>query len=482
MPFLNISARYLESDLYKILPMEKHRFALQSLLSPAQVITEDIRSFGHDRMPRYISASNPMMVVLPQSTEEVQSILQYCTKHQLPLVPSGGRTGLSGGAVAAKGEIVLSLSKMNRIVDIDPVNQSVTCEAGVIQENLDQALEPYGATLPYTLGSKGSCQIGGNVSTNVGGLKYSEYGPLRNYVLGLEVVLGNGTVLDLNHKVHKNNAGVDLKQLFIGAEGILGIITQITLKYVNNDPHFHLFMLGTHSMDQAVESVLTLKRRRFTLKAVEFLSRNCLESVVGNIPSMKDPFLTPHNFYLLFQINARQHEEISVFDVCNDLLEQNLAQDCVFAQSTMERRLLWDLRENISESLNQRGAVHRNDLALPLSQLSDFVKALDTLIQKEYSPFQVYRYGHLGDGNIHLNILAPSNYAQERFEKRCDVLDERLFQLVHEFGGAISAEHGIGLLRKPYVSLTKSPEELSLLQQLKTIFDPHGILNPGKVI
>lgn len=462
--------------------MKNHQQRLQTLLSPPQVLTEDIRPLGHDRMPRYVAIANPMVVVFPHTTQEVQTVIQYCIQNQLAVVPSGGRTGLSGGAVAAKGELVLSLSKMNRIIEIDPVNQSVTCEAGVVQETLDHALEPYGGALPYTLGSKGSCQIGGNLSTNVGGLKYSEYGPLRNHVLGLEVVLGNGTILDLNHKVHKNNTGIDLKHLFIGAEGILGVISQATLKYVDADPDFHLFMLGTHSLDQAVESVLFLKKKRFALKAMEFLSRHCLESVVDNMPSMKDPFVAPHPIYLLFQINARQHDESSVLDLCQNLLDQDIAQDCVFAQSTIERRLLWDLRELISESVNQRGEVHRNDLALPLSQLPDFVKALDALIEEEYQPFQVYRYGHLGDGNIHLNILAPPDYESARFQQRCDELDQHLFTLAHDFGGAISAEHGIGLLRKPYLPITKSPEELALLRQLKALFDPQGILNPGKVI
>jgi FAD/FMN-containing dehydrogenase len=443
--------------------------------------TQELEAYGKDWTKVFLP--KPSAIAFPRSTEEVSRLLKLCSQHGVYVVPSGGRTGLSGGAVATNGEVVVSLAKMSRLGPVDSLAQTVRVQAGAVTEAVHKHCEPHGLTWPVDFASKGSSQVGGNISTNAGGVKVIHYGMTRNWVLGLQVVTMNGDVLELNGALEKNNTGVDLRQLFIGSEGTLGIVTEATLKLARVPEKLDVFFFAVEDMKAVLNLFLEARRAPFTLMAFECLTRGCLEAVMWNLKT-KDPFQQPSGAYVLLEVQRPASDQAQ--DVLDGwlagLFEKGLVLDGTLAQSPREARELWMLREGVSESLTRKAFLHKNDIALPISELEPFVAAMNELFKGKYPGIGVYMFGHIGDGNLHVNALKPDEMSREEFLEHAKAADRDLFTLVQKHQGSISAEHGIGLLKKEALRFSRTPVEMEIFRQLKRVFDPQGLMNPGKIL
>lgn len=436
----------------------------------------DLETYGKDWTRVY--SPKPLAVVFPRSTDEVSKLLKFCNDTGIAVVPSGGRTGLSGGAVASNGELVLSLSKMNRMQPVDRLAQTVVVEAGAVTEAVHEHCAPHGLTWPVDFASKGSSQVGGNIATNAGGVKVIRYGLTRQWVLGIKAVLMNGTVLELNGALEKNNTGLDLRQIFIGSEGILGIITEATLKLTRLPGKSDVFFFALKNFESVLALFKEARRAPFTISAFECLSHACLESVLAH-RSLKAPFQAQHSAYVLMEVESDDARALEGW--LETAFEKSWVEDGTLAQSPTEARSLWALREGISESLAARGMVHKNDIALPIAELDSFVAKIHEIFSAGYPDLQVFLFGHIGDGNLHLNVLKPQAMSRDEFLARCASVDQKLFVELKNHHGSISAEHGIGLLKKKMLHFSRTPEEIALFKSLKKAFDPKGLLNPGKI-
>jgi glycolate oxidase subunit GlcD len=424
----------------------------------------------------------PGLVVLPETTEQVSAVVRYCAEHDIPVVPSGGRTGLVGGAVAQDHEIILGLQRMNKILDVDRENMSIRTEAGVLTEELQRVARSHELFFPIDLASKGSCQIGGNIATNAGGLKFIRFGGTREQVLGLEVVLADGSILDLNRSLRKDNTGYDLKQLFIGSEGTLGIITGATLRLTARPKDVQLLCFAANSITQ-LTSILTLSQQwGLTLSAFEFFSQIAFDKVKACFPQCKDLCASKGAYYALVEIEGDQRSLNSqVEEFSSEVFAKNLAHDGTIAISSQERRELWFARESITESLSTLGHVRKNDISLPLSAIDAFCQALANLPIPRELGCEVVLFGHLGDGNIHLNFFAPKTTNNDSFRRAGETFSQDVLALVRKHHGSISAEHGIGLLKKAELPFSRSSAEISLMKNIKHLLDSKNILNPGKI-
>ena len=436
----------------------------------------DLAAYGRDWTRVYAPA--PAVICFPRTTEEVSRLLALCSASGVPVVPSGGRTGLAGGAVAKDGEVVLSLERMRAMGPVDPLALTVRVEAGAITEAVHAHCAPHGLTWPVDFASKGSSQVGGNIATNAGGVKVIRYGLTRQWVLGLEVVLMSGEVLALNGALEKNNTGVDLRQLFIGSEGILGVLTAATLKLARLPGHLDVLLFALPDL----ASVLTLfgeaRRGPFTVSAYEFFTDRCLARVRAH-RKVREPFAAPSPYYVLLEVEA--HDAAALEPWLASLAERGLVDDGTVAQDSTQARALWALREGISESLSATGLPHKNDIALPIAALDAFCAELDALFAASWPDFEICLFGHIGDGNLHVNVMKPEHLAKEAFLAFAHGADRAMFELVRRHGGSISAEHGVGLLKKEWLGYTRTPAEIALMRALKATLDPRGLLNPGKV-
>ncbi|MBK7397448.1 MAG: FAD-binding oxidoreductase [Myxococcales bacterium] len=445
---------------------------------PADFATDDpstLAEYGRDWTK--VHTPSPSLLVRPRTTDEVSRFLRLASAENVAVVPSGGRTGLAGGAVAARGEVVLSLERMRRMDPVDTLGATVRVQAGAITEQVHQHCAPLGLTWPVDFASKGSSQVGGNIATNAGGVKVIRYGLTRNWVLGLEVVLADGTVLELNGALEKNNTGADLRQLFIGSEGTLGVITEATLKLTRLPARLDVMLFAVADLSAAVALFRAARKGPFTLSAFEVFSDRCLARLLSH-RKLRDPFAERHGYYVL--VEAEAAEDLEGFTT--KLFEDGLAADGVLAQHGGQAAELWGLREGISESLSATGLPHKNDVALPVAALEAFTQDLEALVAAEYPGFEVNIFGHMGDGNLHVNVMKPESMDRAAFLATTKRLDPQMFELVKRHHGSISAEHGIGLLKRDYLSYSRSPAEIALLRGLKATLDPRGILNPGKIL
>lgn len=440
--------------------------------------SDDLKVYGKD----WTKANpNPSVVLFPKSTDEVAKILRYCYQNRIRVVPSGGRTGLAGGANALQQEVVLSLDKMNRILNIDPINLSISAEAGAIVETLQKAAREAGLFYPVDLAAKGSCQLGGNIATNAGGLKLIRYGGTREQVLGLEVVLADGTVLDLNFDLRKNNSGYDLKHLFIGSEGTLGVITKATMKLVPPPRDLRLTCMATSSFENVTKLLGLVNLRGIYPTAIEFFTHACLDLVLRHSKQRRNPFQDRAAFYVLLECEKESEGASDPLEpFLEEAFEKGLITDAVMASNSTEFHNIWGLRENISESVAQEGHVRKNDIALPISSLPAFIKEMEKVLAA-IKGVQMFLFGHIGDGNLHLNYVGSLQQDYEEFRTLTRETEKEIFKLVRKFKGSISAEHGIGLLKKADLHYCSPPEAVDLMRKIKTAFDPHGILNPGKI-
>jgi FAD/FMN-containing dehydrogenase len=450
---------------------------------PKDFLTQEaseLQNFGRDWTK--VFPPNPSAIVFPRTTDEVSRFLKLCSRHKVAVVPSGGRTGLAAGAVATNGEVVLSLSKMTQMDAVDTLAQTVRVQAGAVTEAVHKHCEAHGLTWPVDFASKGSSEVGGNISTNAGGVKVIRYGMARQWVLGLEVVTMEGVVLELNGALEKNNTGLDLRQLFIGSEGTLGIVTEATLKLARVPEQLDVFFFAIPDMAAVLKLFAEARRAPFTLMAFETLTHECLE-LVTQVRSLKSPFNDAHPYYALMEVErpASSDGQAALDAWLAGLFESGLVLDGTLAQSPREAKDLWSLREGISESISHAGVPHKNDIALPISALAPFVAEMLDLFKNRHSEFRMFLFGHVGDGNLHVNTLKPKDLPMDQFLKKCHEADHGLFELVQKYKGSISAEHGIGLLKKDALKFSRTPDEIALLRRVKQALDPQGLLNPGKI-
>jgi len=437
--------------------------------------TDTLQQWGRDWTRSYTVA--PAAVVFVESVEDVVKLVRAANVHGFKLVPSGGRTGLSGGAVAGNGEVVVSFDRMNSIIDFDPADRLVTCQAGVVTQTLQEFAEDKGLSYPVDFASAGSSQLGGNIATNAGGIKVIRHGLTRDWVAGLTVVTGGGDVLRLNHGLVKNATGYDLRHLFIGSEGTLGFIVEAQMRLDAAPDPQQVMVLGVPEFADILE-VLRVFQQSVTLSAFEFFSEQALQKVLAH-RELQRPLSQPVAFYTLLEFDA------AALDAASAAFESAVAAgwvvDGVLSQSEAQAAALWQLREGISESIAPF-TPYKNDLSVRISDMPEFIDAVDGLVRESYPDFEVCWYGHIGDGNLHLNILRPDSLSAEEFYQRCHQISPRLFTEVAHRQGSISAEHGVGLLKRDFLGFSRSDEEISIMRGLKQLLDPNQLMNPGKLL
>lgn len=422
----------------------------------------------------------PCAVSFPDSTEQVQSLVSSAATHGIELVPSGGRTGLSGGAVAAHGELVVSFDRMRKILEFDEVDRSLRVEAGVTTAAVQAFASEHELYYPVSFAAEGSSQIGGNIATNAGGIRVLRHGLTRDQVVGLKVVSGRGELLDCNRGLVKNASGYDLRHLFIGSEGTLGLIVEATLQLIQPPPASKVMMLGLEDME-ALMKVFDSLRRELKLSAFEFLTDRALYHVsqANDLPS---PLQTSCRLYVIAEFDCRDGMEEDKAVSCFEYgVEQGWLLDGIISQNKRQNNELWKYREGISEAISVF-TPYKNDLSVRVSKVPSFLQKMNLLIDELCPDLEVIWYGHIGDGNLHLNILKPENWSVEEFEQRAHDVSERTYALTEAIGGSISAEHGIGLLKGSWLDRVRSDDEINLMRGIKQVFDPAGIFNPGKLL
>jgi FAD/FMN-containing dehydrogenase len=421
---------------------------------------------------------DPLAVAFPSTVDEVRDLVLWANRERVPLVPSGGRTGLSGGAVAAAGELVVALDRLDRVLEFDESDRSVTVEAGAITETIIEFARQRGLVLPVDFASRGSSQIGGNVATNAGGVRVIRYGMLRDWVSGLKVVTGGGEVLELNQGLIKNATGYDLRHLFIGSEGTLGIVVEATLRLTRPPVAPTVLVLPVAGLDQVL-AIFERFRARIELQAFEMWNETAMGYVVRK--GHTRPFAAPSPYYVLVEFELRDDADLETVSA--------LAEECeaagwcgapVVSQSAAEAQRLWRLREEITEAISP-WRPYKNDVSVRTSRLAPFLHEMDELLSREYPAFDVVWFGHVGDGNLHIGILKPEAMTGEAFAGECDRVSEALAACLERYRGSVSAEHGVGLFKKPFLGHSRSAAEIALMRGIKRVFDPHGILNPGKI-
>tara|TARA_B110000008_G_scaffold91081_1_gene93312 strand:- start:4413 stop:5831 length:1419 start_codon:yes stop_codon:yes gene_type:complete len=453
---------------------------LKAIVGDDKVKTDadSLETFGKDWTKIY--PPNPSAIVFPKTTEQVQAIVKFANEHQVSLVPSGGRTGLSAGAVAASGEVVVAFDYMNSISGFNAMDKTVRCGAGVITEQLQNYAEEQGLFYPVDFASAGSSQVGGNIGTNAGGIKVIRYGMTRDWVAGLTVVTGKGDILELNKDLVKNNTGYDMRQLFIGGEGTLGFVTEATMRLTRPAKNLTVLVLGVPEFE-AIMSVLNTFQTNIDLTAFEFFSDKAMRKVVarGDVPA---PFETEAEYYALLEFEAETEGHIDqameLFEKC---MEEGWVLDGVMSQSETQAQNLWRLREDISETIAE-WTPYKNDISVVVSKVPPFLNEIEEVVKREYPDFEIIWFGHIGDGNLHLNILKPDDLAKEIFFEQCAKVSTWVFEIVEKYKGSVSAEHGVGMTKKPYLEYTRSAAEIGYMRAVKAVFDPNNIMNPGKLI
>ena len=425
------------------------------------------------------------MVLRPGSVAEVSAILKLANETGTAIVPQGGNTGLVGGQIPHHNEIVLSLNRLDRIREVDPTAYTITCEAGVTLRRAREAAAAVDRLYPQLLPSEGTCTIGGNLSTNAGGTAAIAHGIARAHALGLEVVLADGRVLNNLNKLKKDNTGYDLKNLFIGAEGTLGVITAAVLRLVPRPRSVETAFAGVASAEAALELlVIAQERTGGDVTSFEMMTREGIELVLRYGQGCRDPLASPHAWYVLMELSSQQREGLreALEAVLAEGLERGLIHDATIAESLEQARAFWRVREMFGEVQRFAGGSIKHDISVPVAAVPDFIKEAGAAVTALISGARPLPFGHLGDGNIHYNVNQPVGADKEEFLKRWDDVNATVFAVVKKYGGSISAEHGVGVMKRDLLPTVKDPVALDLMRNLKRLLDPNGILNPGKVL
>ncbi|MBQ0715455.1 MAG: FAD-binding oxidoreductase, partial [Paraperlucidibaca sp.] len=437
--------------------------------SRVRVDEQSLATWGVDWTKMYTPA--PSAIVFPSSIEQVQAVVRLANEAGFAIVPSGGRTGLSAGAVAANGEVVVSFDYLNKITEFIAEDRAVRIQAGVVTEQLQNFAEEKGLYYPVDFASAGSSQLGGNIGTNAGGIKVIKYGMTRNWVLGLKVVTGKGDILELNKDMIKNATGYDLRHLFIGAEGTLGLVVEATMKLDRAPRNLEVMVLGTPDFP-SVMNVLREFQARLDLTAFEFFSELSVQIVTAH-SGIPRPFESATPFYALLEFEALSEamsdEAMTIFEHC---VEQGWVVDGVLGQSETQAKNLWRLREDISETIAPF-TPYKNDISVMIARVPAFIADIDAIVSSQYPDFRVVWFGHIGDGNLHLNILKPDEMDKAVFFAKCKEVNVQVFETVQKYNGSVSAEHGVGMTKKAYLTYTRSPVEIEYLRAIKQVFDPN---------
>lgn len=439
---------------------------------------DSLATFGKDWTK--IWEPKPAAIVFPKTTEQVRDLVLLANQEGFAVVPSGGRTGLSAGAVAANGEVVVSFDHMNQIHSFNATDRTVKCGAGVITQQLQEYAEEQDLFYPVDFASAGSSQLGGNISTNAGGIKVIKWGMTREWVAGLTVVTGKGEILRLNKDLIKNNTGYDMRQLFIGGEGTLGLITEATMRLTRKPKNLTVLVLAIPELDDVMK-VLSQFQNAMDLTAFEFFSDKAMRKVVEH-QEVPEPFTGSADFYALIEFEAVTEDDLNLameqFEHC---MEEGWVVDGVISQSETQLNNLWRLREGISETIAQ-WTPYKNDISVVVSKVPPFLRDIDDVVTREYPDFEIIWFGHIGDGNLHLNILKPDALPKEEFFERCNKVSTWVMEIVEKYDGSVSAEHGVGLTKKAYLGYTRSQEEIAYMKAIKQAFDPNNVINPGKLL
>jgi FAD/FMN-containing dehydrogenase len=427
-------------------------------------------------------------VVRPANTDEVARVVALLAQARVPIVPQGGNTGMCGASVpdVSGSQVVLSLSRMNRVRHVDVDNNTMTVDAGCVLQNLQEVAERHERYFPLSLAAEGSCQIGGNLSTNAGGTGVLRYGNARDLVLGLEVVLPDGRVWNGLRGLRKDNTGYDLKQLFVGAEGTLGIITGAVIKLF---PRPRTVITALVAFDNPSNSVALLARLRDEcgdrVTGYELMARTCVDLVVHQIPGSRNPFDQAYPWYGLVEVSDSAADvplETMLQNALEDAAEAELVRDAVLASNETQRAALWALRENIPEAQKLAGIAVKHDVSVPVSRVPDLIGRAGEALHRRFPDIHIAPFGHVGDGNIHYNCSVPRDREGHAIDDAVFEMNHIVYEVVHELGGSISAEHGLGVLKRDEIRNYKDEVEMDLMRTLKHALDPNGIMNPGKVL
>ena len=455
---------------------------LRSFLSPDSLMTskEDCIVYGMDwtKVPGSVQA-----VVLPRTTDEVVNILKTCSKHRTAVIPSGGRTGLAGGVVGSGREVALSLNRMGILHPVDKLGFTVRVQAGATTQSVHEHCEREGLTWPIDLAAKGTSTIGGNLGTNAGGLRVIRYGMARKWVSALQAVTITGEVLELNRGLEKNNTGYDLMQMIVGSEGTLAVITEATLKLTRVPKNTMVLFFSLADTGKLGQLFSKSRQGPFTILACEFFSHACLNAVESAL-GLKSRLTVRGDFYMILEIEVEDHPSAkdAVDGFLRTIIDDGIILDGMLAQSSSDQGQIWEIREGITESLQKTAPVKKFDVAVPVAVMCAFLDDIQALVKKGNYDFDLYLFGHFGDGSPHLNLLKRPSTSLETFQSEYKRFNDALFPLLMRHHGSVSAEHGIGLLKKDWVTYSRTPEELRLFKLIKAAFDPEGLLNPGKVI
>jgi FAD/FMN-containing dehydrogenase len=459
---------------------------LAAIVGPEHALTDPDLQLPYLREWRDMYEGRASIVLRPGCTEEVSQILALAHAHGLPVVPQAGNTGLVGGQISMRGEILLSVARLKRVRALDAAGYTMTVEAGLTLAEAQAAAESVNRLFPLSLPSEGTCQIGGNLGTNAGGVGVLAYGNARQLVLGLEVVLADGRIWHGLNALKKDNTGYDLRDLFIGSEGTLGIITAAVLKLFSRPAETATAIVALPGLDRALTLFgLAQDAAGSTLTAFEFMPRIVLDFVLAHAPGTRDPFDAPHPWYALMQISGAKPDGTAdrvLSEVLEAGAEQRHVTDARLAASLTQARDFWRLRESISEAQKPEGGNIKNDVSVPIAAIPTFVARANALVERLCPGARPLAFGHFGDGNVHYNISQPVGMAKTEFLARWDDIVHGVHELVVEMGGSISAEHGIGQMKRAELARVKGDVALDLMRRIKSALDPKGILNPGKVL
>jgi FAD/FMN-containing dehydrogenase len=429
-----------------------------------------------------------VIVLRPKSTAEVAALVKICAETATPIVPQGGNTGLTGGSQphADRSEVIISTSRLKAVRNVDLANETVTVEAGVVLQQIQQLAADNNRLFPLSLGAEGSCQIGGNIATNAGGTQVIRYGNTRNLVLGLEVVLPDGRVWDGLRGLRKDNTGYDLKQLFIGGEGTLGIITAAVLRLFPMPTASATAWLAVPNPAAAV-ALLALMRSRLgeQISAFELLQRSIIEFLIKGVPGHAEPMREQHDWYVLVEVSGQGTPgslDDPLAEALSEAMGRQLVDDAVIATSGAQAKRYWKMREDLGDAQKAAGVGIKHDVSVPVSRIPEFITRCDAALEKAFPGIRHCAFGHVGDGNLHYNPVAPVDWDGKRFAGERSAINRIVHNLVVELGGSISAEHGIGRLRLDENEHYKSAVELDLMHTVKRALDPTNIMNPGKMV
>jgi D-lactate dehydrogenase (cytochrome) len=457
----------------------------------AKIVGEKFAITDPDAQHPYITEQRDMwkctspLVLRPGSVAEVQAIVRLANETSTPLVPQGGNTGLVGGGVPHHGEVVLSVNRLDKIREVDPISNTITVEAGVTLLRTREAAAEVDRLYPQLLPSEGTCTIGGNLSTNAGGTAAIAHGIARSHALGIEVVLADGRLLNNLNKLKKDNTGYDLKNLFIGAEGTLGIITAAVLRLAPRPRSMETAFVGLPSPEHALK-LLTLATERTAggVTSFELMLREGMETVLRYGPNLRDPLGSKHLWYVLVELSSQAKTGLreQLEEILAEGAEQGFVTDATIADNLEQAKAFWRIREMFGELLRHLGGSIKHDVSVPVASVPAFIADANAAVTKFIPGARPMPFGHLGDGNIHYNVTQPEGADRDAFLKRWDEVNEVVFAVVKKYGGSISAEHGIGIIKRDHLPKVKDPVAYDLMRTLKRTLDPKGILNPGKVL